>query len=278
MQRPLWIGPLTALSVPPPRFLETAARAGADGAGVRLLPAAPGGVAWRLMDDAAMLRETLAVMAGTGMRVFDIEMIRIGPGFDISAFEAFFDTAQALGARHVLVAGDDPDESRTAAGFAAICEALGRRGMTADFEFMPWTEVKDVAAAARIVRASGAANGGVLVDALHFARCGSRLADVDALPRQWLHYAQICDGPAIGPDTIEGLIHAARCERLLPGEGGIDLAALFARLPADIPVCVETPSDTRAPVLGWDEWMRQAVAASRAVLDALPASGQAKAG
>jgi len=273
MRRPLWIGPLTALTLPPPRFLETAARAGADGAGVRLLPAAPGGIAWRLMDDAAMLRETLAVMAGTGMRVFDIEMVRIGPGFDISAFEAFFDTAQALGARHVLVAGDDPDESRTAAGFAAVCEALGRRGMTADFEFMPWTEVKDVAAAARIVRASGAANGGVLVDALHFARCGSSLADIAALPRPWLHYMQICDGPSKGPDTVEGLIHAARCERLLPGEGGIDLAGILARLPADIPVCVETPSDTRAPALAWGEWMRCAVVASRAVLanPALPA-------
>lgn len=266
MQPPLWIGPLTALALPPPRFLETAARAGADGGGVRLLPAAPGGIAWRLMDDAAMLRETLAVMAGTGMRVFDIEMVRIGPAFDVAAYEKFFDTAQALGARHVLVAGDDPDEARTAAGFAAVCEALGRRGMTADFEFMPWTEVRDVAAAARIVRASGAANGGVLVDALHFARCGSRFVELDALPRQWLNYMQICDGPAVGPDTVDGLIHAARCERMLPGEGGIDLAGILSRLPADIPVCIETPSDTRAPVLGWDEWMRQAVAASRIVL------------
>ena len=163
-------------------------------------------------------------------------------------------------------------------GFWRAYPALGRRGMTADFEFMPWTEVRDVAAAARIVSAAGAANGGVLVDALHFARCGSQLAEIDALPRQWLHYAQICDGPAIGPNTIEGLIHAARCERLLPGEGGIDLAGIFARLPADIPVCVETPSDTRTPVLGWDQWMRQAVAASRAVLDAVPTSGQTKAG
>lgn len=268
MQRPLWIGPLTALALPPPRFLQAAARAGADGGGVRLLPAAPGGIAWRLMDGAAMLRETLAVMAGTGMRVFDIEMVRIGPGFDIAGYAGFFDAAEALGALHVLVAGDDPDEARTAAAFAAVCEALGRRGMTADFEFMPWTEVRDVAAAARIVRAAGAANGGVLVDALHFARCGSRLDEIDALPRQWLHYMQICDGPAAGPQSSAGLIHAARCERLLPGEGGIDLAAILARLPADIPVCVETPSDSRAPVLGWDEWMRRAVAASRAVLAA----------
>ena len=65
---------------------------------------------------------------------------------------------------------------------------------------------------------------------------------------------------------MEALIHAARCERLLPGEGGLDLVSLFKRLPAGLPVCIETPSDTRAPLLGWAEWVRQAAAATRAVL------------
>ena len=60
------------------------------------------------------------------------------------------------------------------------------------------------------------------------------LDELRALPRAWLHYAQICDGPVPGPTTTEGLIHAARCERLLPGEGGLDLRGTFAALPADI--------------------------------------------
>jgi len=266
MTRQFCIGPLTALALPPPRLLEAAARAGADGIGVRMLPAAPGGIAHRLMDDAALLRETLAAKAATGMRILDIEMVRIGPAFDLEPYRGFFETAAALGAAHVLVAGDDPDEARTAAAFARVCEALRPYGLSADFEFMPWTAVRDLAAAKRIVAAAAQVNGGILVDALHFARAGCQLHELDDVPAGFLHYAQICDGPLRGPATLEGLIHAARCERGLPGEGGLDLKGLFDRLPAQAPICIETPSDTRAPVLGWDEWLRQAVAASRRVL------------
>jgi hypothetical protein len=46
--------------------------------------------------------------------------------------------------------------------------------------------------------AAGRPNGGVLVDAIHFARLGSTLAQVAALPREWLHYAHICDAAAMG--------------------------------------------------------------------------------
>ena len=266
MPRQFFIGPLTALALSPPQLMEAAARAGADGIGVRMLPAAPGGIAHRLMDHPARLRETLAAKAATGMRILDIEMVRIGPAFDLEAYQGFFETAAALGAAHVLVAGDDPDEARTAAAFARVCEALQPYGLSADFEFMPWTAVRDLAAAKRIVAAAAQANGGILVDALHFARAGCQLHELDDVPPGCLHYAQICDGPLRGPDTLEGLIHAARCERGLPGEGGLDLKGLFDRLPAQAPICIETPSDTRAPVLGWDEWLRQAVAASRQVL------------
>jgi len=89
----------------------------------------------------------------------------------------------------------------------------------------------------------------VLVDALHFARSDSSLADIGAMPRHRLHYAQICDAPAEIPATTEGLIHTARCERLLPGEGGIDLAALFRTLPDDLPISVEIPTTIAHP--GW---------------------------
>ena len=87
------------------------------------------------------------------------------------------------------------------------------------------------------------------------------------MPREWLHYAQMCDGAVPGPTTVEGLIHDARCERLLPGEGGIDLRALFAHLPQRIPVCIEIPSDSRAPVMGYVEWARRAKAATLALLN-----------
>jgi sugar phosphate isomerase/epimerase len=135
-----------------------------------------------------------------------------------------------------------------------------------------------VQAAARIVRGAGQSNGGILVDALHFGRCGSTLDDIRALDPRWLHYAQICDGPIPGPDTTEGLIHAARCERMLPGEGDLDLRGLFAALPSTLPVSIEVPSDSRAPAMGYEAWARLAVARAKEQLGSDSNSSRAEAG
>ncbi|WP_204321783.1 hypothetical protein, partial [Streptococcus pneumoniae] len=59
-----------------------AAATGYQFAGIRLLPASPGGVAYPLMEDPAALRETLRVIADTGVGVFDLEIIRVGESFD----------------------------------------------------------------------------------------------------------------------------------------------------------------------------------------------------
>jgi sugar phosphate isomerase/epimerase len=248
-------------------MVQLAAATGCSAAGIRLLPTTPGGLHYPLMEDAAMLRETLAYIADTGVQVLDLEVLRINERFDARSYARFFEVGQQLGARHILVAGDDPDLDRTTASFAALCEAAAPYGLTADLEFMPWTQVPDVQAAARVVRGAAQPNGGVLVDALHFARCGSTLDDIRALDPRWLHYAQICDGPIPGPDTVEGLIQAARCERMLPGEGDIDLRALFAALPADIPVSIEVPSESRAPAMGYEAWARLAMDTAQRVLE-----------
>lgn len=182
---------LTVLSLPPPEVIAVAARLGYRHAGLRLLPASPGGPAYRLMDDPAMLREPLARMADTGVTVFDLEIIRLDQDFDANAYLPFFE----VGAKAMLVAGDDRDEARLTASFVALCDAAEPFGLTADLEFMPWTAVPSLRSALRIVAAAGRPNGGVLVDTLHFARSDSQLDELEAVPREWLHYAQLYDAP-----------------------------------------------------------------------------------
>jgi sugar phosphate isomerase/epimerase len=157
------------------------------------------------------------------------------------------------------------------ANFAALCDAAAPFGLTCDLEPMPWCPVASVADATRIVEGADRPNGAVLVDALHFFRSASTLDDVRRLPRSRLNYAQICDGAVPGPTTTEGLIHDARCERKLPGEGAFDLRSLFGVLPSDLPVSIEIPSDTRAPKMGYAAWARAAFDATRRVLEGAPA-------
>jgi sugar phosphate isomerase/epimerase len=256
---------LTTLNLSPPEMVSLAHRTGYDFTGVRLLPSAPGGIAYPLMDDPAMLRETIARMEDTGTRIFDLEMIRIDPNFKVTDYLHFLETGAKLGAKAMLVAGDDPDEARMIDSYATLCDTAWKFGLTSDLEFMPWTVVNNVSTAARIVGAANRPGAGILVDVLHFARSDSRLEDLEELPREWLHYAQMCDGPAKAPETMDGLIRAARGDRLLPGEGALDIAGIFRRLPSDLPISLEVPSDRRLPDLGPDLWAREVLAAGQAV-------------
>ena len=259
---------LTVLDLPPPEVVTVAAEAGCAAAGLRLIPVAPGAAGYPLMDDAPMMRETLARMAATGVAVADLEIVMLRPETDIAALLPFMEAGARLGAKHVLVAGYDPDEPRLIARFAAFCEAAAPFGLTGDLEFMPWTNVPDLATAIRVVDAAAQPNGGVLIDALHFDRSRSAIADIARVPRDWLHYWQLCDAPAERPTTTEGLLHTARAERMFPGEGGIDLASLIRAMPRDLTVSLEIPTLELAKTMGPVERARRAVAASRTAIQA----------
>ena len=258
---------LTVRDLAPPALSEIAASCGYDAVGIRLLPAMPGGIAYPL-DDKASLKETLARLDATGIKVADLEVVALRPETEIAGFSAFFETGARLGARHILVAGYDPDLVRFRDSFARFCEAAAPYGLTADLEFMPWTSVPDLATANSIVAPTGQANAGILVDALHFDRSRSSTAELARVPVQRLHYWQLCDGPAERPATNEELIHAARHERMFPGEGGIDLVSLARAMPADITISLEVPTAELAKTMGAKDRAQRALDTAKAVIAA----------
>jgi sugar phosphate isomerase/epimerase len=257
---------LTVLELAPPALIDVAAACGYQQVGIRLLPAAPGGLAYPLMDDKAALKETLIRLDATGITVADLEVVAIRPETDIAAFSAFFETGARLGARHILVAAYDLDLNRFKDRYAAFCDAAAPHGLTADLEFMPWTYVPDLATARSIVAQIDRPNAGILVDALHFDRSRSSFDELARIPASWLHYWQLCDGPAERPATTEEMIHAARYERMFPGEGGIDLVALKRAMPADITVSVEVPTAELAKSVDAKTRAQRALDAARRVI------------
>ncbi len=263
---PLAVSQLTALELPPPALLTAAGAAGCGSAGIRMIPVMLGGAAYPLMDDPALLRETLATIAGTGVTVGDLEIVMLRPETVVASYRAFLEAGARIGARHVLVAGYDPEPSRLVDRFAAFCDLAAPFGLTGDLEFMPWSNVPDLAAAVRVVEAAGRPNAGILLDPLHLVRSGGRPEDVAGVPRAWWHYWQICDAPAEHPGSTEGLLHTAREERLFPGEGGLDLPALVRAMPREIPLSIEVPKAGLARTTPGAERIRLAAEATRALL------------
>ena len=267
MERILSLAYLTSCSCSPPEAIRLAAETGYGFVGLHIWPNAPGAPHQYLIGKPDVLRETLAARRDSGVGVLDLEIIRIGEGFDERAYLPLLEAGAALEARAVLVAGDDTDEGRLSESYARLCELMKPYKMSANLEFMPWTAVPDARSALRVVRAAGSpANAGILVDALHFGRSRTTLEDIRAIPGELLHYAQICDAQAGLHFSTEQMIHTARCARLLPGEGTIDLQGLFNALPGDLPVSVEVVHLGRMASASPAGWARDCLAASRAFL------------
>lgn len=197
-----------------------------------------------MLGDTPAVRATLAALMETGIRVSDVEIVRLTPGFTLDdRLQRFMETAARLGAGQVLVAGNDDNLQRSADNLAILAAAGRPFGLTMNLEPMPWTQLRNIAAAQALIAASGREDIGILVDALHFWRAGESLAALSSLPAHHLNYMQLCDGAAQRPESEQELIRQARSARNVPGEGGLDLHGLMSALPATLPVSLEVPLD-----------------------------------
>lgn len=246
MQREYSLSFLTVADVSPVDAVKIAAECGYAAVGLRLLPAAPNETGYPILTDVSLIRETQAALKDTGVKVADVEIIRITPEFEAKKYLQFLEVAQQLGAKHILIAGNDADHVRLTQNFAAFCELSKHYGLSCDLEFMPWTNVKNLVQAQQIVEASAQDNAAILIDALHFDRSNSTLEQIKLLDRSRLNYVQLCDALAKYDSSDEGLIKIARSNRLVPGQGNIDLISLIRALPSDITLAAEVPNHALA--------------------------------
>ncbi|MGH8301288.1 MAG: sugar phosphate isomerase/epimerase family protein, partial [Steroidobacteraceae bacterium] len=223
---------LTLLDCAPPELTEIAAQAGFDYVSYRPiwlgLPTEP---KYPLATDRALLARTRAALGATGVKLLDIELARIYPGVDVRDYLPALEVAAELRGRHLLSSIWCDDMSFARDRFAQLCELARPFGITVHLEFVTFAGVRTLNEAAGIVAASGCDNAGICVDTLHFDRSACTLRQLDRLPSQWFHYAQVCDGPDDWSAEESELKRVAREERLFLGEGGIDVRGILDHLP-----------------------------------------------
>ncbi|WTW92706.1 sugar phosphate isomerase/epimerase [Streptomycetaceae bacterium NBC_01309] len=213
---------------------------------------------------------------------------------DTAAFavpaDVFWGMAEALGARSlnvVEIAGAAVETERAAEAFAELCDRAAGYGLLVHLEFLPWSGIPDIRAAAEIVGLADRPNGGILLDTWHLHRSGGTAADLGPDLARRVNGIQISDAPALpavpevpadgapgtGGTATDGtramdLMDETMHRRLLPGQGDADVAGVLAALRAagvDAPVGVEVFSDDLAR-LGTAAAAQAAAAAARAVL------------
>jgi sugar phosphate isomerase/epimerase len=220
--------------------LSVAAAVGVRRVGLRLAPAHPGDPAPDVLGEAGGVERLRRQVEDAGLGVLDVEVLRLRPEVPVRAHERMLDAAAELGAAHVLVISNDPDEHRTTEQVAELCAQSEPRGVRPALEFMAFSGVIDLESCLRIVEGAGRRLA-VLVDPLHLARSGGEPASVAGIDRELLPYAQLCDAAGPRPASDAELAAEARAGRLPPGSGELPLADLIRALPERVPLALEVP-------------------------------------
>jgi sugar phosphate isomerase/epimerase len=258
-QQPLILASSTSLG--PSTFrerVEAAAAAGFDALGLELL------VYRRIAAEECSPADMAAILRDNGVRVAELEAVL---GYAVSpervatplrggrAYTSPEDLAElcemarlfcathlvAVGALHTEVVEDDAADR-----FAALCAEAARFGLRVALEIHPRTNVPDVAAALRIIRAAGHPAGGLNIDAWHHIRGANDPAMLRAVQPQDMVMIQLSDGAAVAADDY---VHEMLHSRQVPGTGQFDLHGFLAEVLASggsAPVSVEVISDSLA--------------------------------
>lgn len=215
--------------------VEAAARAGFEMAGLWVVPEE-----WTT----ARVRAIRAALSANGLDVVDIEVLRMQRGALPDSHRRMVELAAELGAANLLVVGGEGKVADFAEPYARLCELGDAHGVRVALEFMLFSGVPTLDDAVALVAGAGSPAAALLIDPLHLDRAGYDPADVAALPRDWLSYAQLCDAPVatVPRDDLAGLLDEARNARLLPGEGVLPIAAALAALPPNVPLSIELRS------------------------------------
>jgi sugar phosphate isomerase/epimerase len=154
-----------------------------------------------------------------------------GPEGALRDADEMLDTASTIGARllHAACMAQTIDMARAAEGFAALCERAGANGLKVSLEFIPLYAIPDLTTAWQIVQASGAANGGICLDWMHWQRQpGGPDPDLlRSIPGQHISYVQPTGTPAEVTTTSEAYLRQCVTQRPLPDDGNFDTATFL---------------------------------------------------
>jgi len=233
---------LTMINAHPVDLIDAAAYGGFNHVGIRLIAPRPGDPLVDVLNEPGAIRTIKRKLSDAAIRLLDIEAIWLGPDTDVKSLQRALEAGTELGARFVLVVGNDDNDLRLQANLAALCGLAAPLGLKVMLEFITYCSINSLKSAANVVGSLQSDNLGLLIDTLQFFRSGAAPRDVSGYDQTLFSYFQICDGRLRAPVSIADRRKEAREDRLLPGRGELPVRELMQFLPADIPISLEAPT------------------------------------
>ncbi len=196
----------------------------------------------RLRANGTSDEELKKTLAKHDIRILELEALRLLDDKSAVDFEHVARTFSAERIQVIAPFGDhkDIDLNAAASWLGSLAQRTADAGIHYALEFLPPTNIPDIATAQKFVRNAKHQNVGICVDTWHVFR-GAGISSLADLDYSLVKNVQVDDGtmkPGMD-DYIQDCIH----NRELLGNGEFDLQQFFKHTPPDAPISVEIIDD-----------------------------------
>jgi sugar phosphate isomerase/epimerase len=148
-----------------------------------------------------------------------------GPTLDCAVFHGAKDVAG-------VVLSPEMDFATATRGLSLLGKMAADRGLRVCIEWLPWSALKDIKSAWKLVQAADGENIGLVVDTWHWLRQpgGADIATLRSIPGSRIHCVQLNDTTRTGPGG--DMMMESMTNRLLPGDGEVEWKPLLDALDA----------------------------------------------
>lgn len=231
MKRKFSLAYLTLPGVDPLTQIQIAGEAGYDCVSLRTIPMGlPGEPQICLEKNPQLFKEIKAELKNTGLKLFDIELVRIREDLP-KDFRKAFECGAELGATDVLSSVWTKDRGFVVERYGSICEQAKEFGLTVNLEFPIVSGVTTLAETIAIQEQVNAPNLKLLMDMIYCHWDGVTGEIIKKLSPDRFGVIHLCDCPK-DPQGLE-IPQIVREAREYCGEGVADLEGILKALPAN---------------------------------------------
>lgn len=264
MARKFSLAYLTIPGIDPVEQIKVARDAGYDYASLRTIPMGqPGEPQVCLEKDPDLVRAIEQTMKDTGMKLLDIELVRVRE--DLSGdYRAAFEQGAKLGATQVLSSIWTKDRVFAVDRLGSICEQAAEFNLTMNLEFPVVSAVTSLADTMSIQDEVNAPNLKILMDMIYVHLDKVTPEQIRAAGAERFGLIHLCDWPK---QFDCEMVQIVRGGRAYCGEGAVDLGSLLKALPAN-PCSIELPNLQRMEELGGAGHAKRCLEAAKAAFAA----------
>lgn len=199
---------------------------------------------WSLREDKTLYQRLIDTLHDHDIEISQAEGFAIRKEGNVDTYLHDLDLMASLGARAVSTVCLDTNLERGFEQFSLLSTFTSERELELRLEFAPPHPVNSLYKALEFIRHLDTSNTKIVLDSMHYFRCGLTVDDLLKLNAEAIGYVQLSD--AMMTPQFDDYFKEACFYRLPPGDGELPLDSFIQAIPDGINIGLEIPCANRA--------------------------------